>query len=116
MSAHWGRTRQPPIAQDSPSADFFLRAGLLASPGSASATSAASGFSGSADFAGGSALEDHPFGLVVPAGVGVITLADTATQHLARQRGFQLAADQPLELTRAELGLVAFLREVVDQV
>ena len=45
----------------------------------------------------------------------MITLADTATQHLARQRGFQLAADQPLELTRAELGLVAFLREVVDQ-
>lgn len=42
------------IAQDSPSADFFLRAGLLASLGGVSATFAASGFSGSAGFAGGS--------------------------------------------------------------
>ncbi len=43
-----------PIAQDSPPADFFLRAGLLASLGGVSAAFAASGFSGSAGFAGGS--------------------------------------------------------------
>jgi hypothetical protein len=49
------------------------------------------------------ALEDHPFGLVVPAGAGVIVLADAATEHLARQRGFQLAADQPLELANSGL-------------
>src|SRR5690606_32121670 len=61
------------------------------------------------------ALENHPLGLVIPASAGVIALADTATQHLARQRGLQLAADQPLELARAEFRLVAFLREVVDQ-
>ncbi len=43
-----------PIAQDSPPADFFLRAGLLASLGGVSAAFAASGFSDSAGFASGS--------------------------------------------------------------
>lgn len=42
------------MTQDSPPADFFLRAGLLASLGGVSAAFAASGFSGSAGFAGGS--------------------------------------------------------------
>ena len=41
--------------------------------------------------------------------------ADAAAEHLARQRSFQLAADQALEFTRTELGLVAFFREMVDQ-
>ncbi len=61
------------------------------------------------------AFEHHAFGLVVPACAGVIALADAATEHLARQRSFQLAADQALEFTRTELGLVAFFREMVDQ-
>ena len=34
--------------------------------------------------------------------------------QLLYQLNVQLAADQPLELTRAELGLVAFLREVIE--
>ncbi len=45
----------------------------------------------------------------------MIALADAATEHLARQRSFQLAADQALEFTRTELGFVAFFREMVDQ-
>ena len=49
-----GSDTTAPIAQDSPPADFFLRPGLLASLGGALATFAASGFSGSAGFAGGS--------------------------------------------------------------
>ncbi len=110
-----GSDTTAPIAQDSPPADFFLRAGLLASLGGVSAGFAASGFSGSAGFAGGSALADHPFGLVVPAGAGVIALANAAAEHLARQRRFQFAADQALEFTRTELRLVAFFREMVDQ-
>ena len=61
------------------------------------------------------AFEHHAFGLVVPACAGVIALADAAAEHLARQRSFQLAADQALEFTRTELGLVAFFREMVDQ-
>ncbi len=61
------------------------------------------------------AFEHHAFGLVVPACAGVIALADAATEHLARQRSFQLAADQALEFTRTELGPVAFFREMVDQ-
>ncbi len=51
------------------------------------------------------AFEHHAFGLVVPACAGVIALADAAAEHLARQRSFQLAADQALEFTRTELGL-----------
>ena len=61
------------------------------------------------------ALADHPFGLVVPAGAGVIALANAAAEHLARQRRFQFAADQALEFTRTELRLVAFFRKMVDQ-
>ncbi|VTX91154.1 Uncharacterised protein [Acinetobacter junii] len=49
-----GSDTTAPIAQDSPPADFFLRAGLLASLGGVSAAFAASGFSDSAGFAGGS--------------------------------------------------------------
>src|SRR5690606_24010264 len=116
MSARWGRTRQPP--HDS---RFAARRLFLARRLAFVARRRLCHFRGIRLFRLGRlrgwllALEDHPFSLVVPAGADVIALADAATQHLTRQSRFQLAADQPLELTRAELGLVAFLREVIDQ-
>lgn len=94
-ASRWGRTRQPrPPSR-------CRRRGIRRS--------------GSAGSAVALAFEHHAFGLVVPACAGVIALADAAAEHLARQRSFQLAADQALEFTRTELGLVAFFREMVDQ-